>query len=832
MILITLCIASKAYNQVSFESELNRIEAEYKISFSYADDIITGLKCEPLTLVDLRTDLARLSELSGFRFSLPKEGIVTIKAVSRDYCLNIFDNESKEGLPGVQLIINNKPTNTISDGSGELLFSTKTSLLTSISLRFIGYNKKSIRLSNLNTTDCNTTLLEISTKTLDEVVVNYLSSGISASMDEHSLQIDSKSLALLPGETDGDVFLALKSLPGISSPNGKAGNLHVRGSTTDQTLVLFDDIPIYHKGHYFGAISPYNPWAIENINVYRSGFGAEIGGRVGGAITMKSSQKIPERATYKLGLNTYYGSAFVKIPVSPRIAVQGAIRSTYTPSWNSPKLEAINTMVFEPSITSLAENDPNLEVRQDDFSFRDINLSGTIDLDNHQLFVSVLDISNDQDVEIEEQNGTLQDRIYDLVNRGINLKWQASWNPSLHSKFSFTRSSYNYQSSVVINQNNTLEEQNYFENNIDDTILKLVLEKNDISAVMSKLNFGFELNQFETLDVNRGDDNDPVLINEDGAVNSLFVKSKFTFSERLSTNIGIRTNLYSVTDDLVFEPRIFLNYFIDDNLMLKSNFGFYSQYINQQIYFDFDDIRAENLIWRLANNERLVVQSRQTMAGFIWEKQGVLIDFEGYTKKVSDLTTNNPRRSMRDPSAFVSGDLRIYGIDFLLKKNWGALDTWISYTFTSTDMDFKQLNTLSFITYYDQPHTFNITGTLPWKNWDFSLGWSYSSGIPNYFRTDFFPDPGPLEPEQGPPEPIPSESNEGRFPEQHQLDLAAVYEINSSKGWSASIGLSLLNIYDRENLIELTSFMRGQNSSIEERYGIGFAPNVMVTVSW
>ena len=67
-----------------------------------------------------------------------------------------------------------------------------------------------------------------------------------------------QTLGLLAGETDGDIFNVLNNIPGIHSPSGKSGNLNFRGSTYDQNLIQIDDIPIYHSGHFLGAISPYN----------------------------------------------------------------------------------------------------------------------------------------------------------------------------------------------------------------------------------------------------------------------------------------------------------------------------------------------------------------------------------------------------------------------------------------------------------------------------------------------------------------------------------------------------------------------------------------------
>ena len=65
-------------------------------------------------------------------------------------------------------------------------------------------------------------IIKLKTKatTLDEVsVYAYMTSGIRSNIDDLSLEVHVDDLALLPGETDGDLFQALDALPGIASPD-------------------------------------------------------------------------------------------------------------------------------------------------------------------------------------------------------------------------------------------------------------------------------------------------------------------------------------------------------------------------------------------------------------------------------------------------------------------------------------------------------------------------------------------------------------------------------------------------------------------------------------
>ncbi|TRX62606.1 TonB-dependent receptor [Fulvivirga sp. M361] len=820
---------------------LSYLQAHHHITFSFADDIV-----DPLVVtvdyerVSLETFLALANRETGLVFDKVDEDIILVKKIAYNVCVRLVDQGSGGDLSGVQILLNEQPANITTDKKGYARFSKSLTFQDTVSFRFIGYEQTNVAAGSLLEAECTDVPLRFSATTLDEVVVNYLSKGINLTRDDHSIMINTNDMALLPGETDGDVFLAVKNLPGISAPNGKAGNLHIRGSTTDQTLVLYDNIPIYHKGHYFGAISPYNPWIVEKVRVYRSGFGPALGGRVGGALELESRRTIPDSATYKAGLNSYFGAAIVTIPVSEKVAFNGTTRLAYPGSWRSPKLEAINDMVFQPSIASLAENNPVQSVLEDDFRFRDSNANLTVNTENGQVFISLLDVDNQQEVSIKNlNNNSLQFTNYRLQNRGANLQWLAYWSSVFNTNVSLMRSMYKYNSTIFIDpEDRPPFLQDTFENEINDWSFKVENNVEFGTAGGKTLQFGYELNRHEVMSKRegrlRGQAIEAIISDRSAFLHAFFVNHSAQLLEKMTLNAGIRSNYYSRTKDYRLEPRVSLNYQLTPNWSLKSSAGMYSQYITQAVFFDFEDTRAENLSWGLADSRRPVVKSSQWMLGGLWDKNGWMIDLELHQKQVEDLFTDTPDPGPGNVDPFISGGLSVYGADLLIRKNWGLLDAWISYSYLYTEMDFVELNQQTFKTYYDQPHVFNITGTLPWRRWKFSAGWHFSSGVPDYSQSTFFPEPGIS---QGPPanpnEPVPSESYNGRFPSRHQLDMAVVYDFSPRKRrWKGSLGLSLLNVYDENNLVEEGEVTFGPVTSFEGRYAIGFAPNVMINFQW
>ena len=73
-----------------------------------------------------------------------------------------------------------------------------------------------------------------------------------------------------------------------------------------------------------------------------------------------------------------------------------------------------------------------------------------------------------------------------------------------------------------------------------------------------------------------------------------------------------------------------------------------------------------------------------------------------------------------------------------------------------------------------------------------------------------------------------------RYPTFKSLDLFVTYELpkTGSRKWKANFGLSLINVFDNQNLID--QVVRGgdiMNRQLIDRYALGFSPNLNITIS-
>ena len=58
---------------------------------------------------------------------------------------------------------------------------------------------------------------------------------------------------------EGDIIKAVLTLPGVKSVGEASSGFNVRGGSTDQNLILFNDGTLYNPTHLFGIFSAFNP---------------------------------------------------------------------------------------------------------------------------------------------------------------------------------------------------------------------------------------------------------------------------------------------------------------------------------------------------------------------------------------------------------------------------------------------------------------------------------------------------------------------------------------------------------------------------------------------
>ena len=120
----------------------------------------------------------------------------------------------------------------------------------------------------------------IRTERIDEVIVTSNSARQRLqSVQAGAEQLQLKELTTAPqlfGETD--IMRSIQLLPGIKAESDASSSFQVRGGTSAQNLVLFDNCPVYNVGHLAGLFSAFNNDALAGATLYKGLLPAQYGG--------------------------------------------------------------------------------------------------------------------------------------------------------------------------------------------------------------------------------------------------------------------------------------------------------------------------------------------------------------------------------------------------------------------------------------------------------------------------------------------------------------------------------------------------------------------------
>ncbi|MBQ4820619.1 TonB-dependent receptor [Aquimarina sp. MMG016] len=864
-----------SYSETPLKEVLTDIESKTSVLFSYGQEVIAS-KTITLSQQEITFDslLPLLAAQTGLIFEKVSAQQVIISQ-KRVICGYVYDSDSKQSLPYVTVIIDSD-RNTTTDDNGYFSFENIDQNSENVRLSFIGYDDKELRISIGE--PCTTIELDPISSALDEVVVlGYITTGIDRNKDG-SLSLDSEKLGILPGLVSPDISQSIQLIPGISTLDESATGIQIRGGSPDQNLVLYDDIKLFNTGYFYGMFSLFNPFATQKATVYRSGTSSSYGDRISGIIDISSGDVIPKKTEGGLEIDGLSANGYIKAPLSEKTAVYVFARRSYADVLETPTYTSYEDKIFTNFGVARDINGNVLELETDDdfspqtsstdFSFADIGTKLILKPNKkHSISVSGLYTRNRLDFDF---TGDGEEFVVDSLitqNKGVSVNWQYKASEKQQTKLAAYFSEYN-----SFYQNDEIKDET------DDGILDLAeinIRKNDITDLGIKFTSISTINETQQLtlgyDLSYTDLN--VLISKENPIdaeiensgqndsnlkNALFGEYTFNLKNKGFINTGLRLVHYSSLDEFLIEPRINFEYPLSDRFRFKTAIERRNQPISQLVEFNHTELRLENELWRLSDDGQFpLLSSNQISGGLLYHYKRFNIDIDAYYKELEGLTTftngfSNPLENLEE------GESTIKGLDILLKYRWDNYKIWAGYTYNDITFQFPNLKDtpFKFPGNNDITHSFRISNTLQFKNWQFSLGWQFRTGKPitpvNSYEIQIDAD--------GENAGVVNfgSVNSDKLPDFHRLDASVLYDFNiksGSKKLNAQLGLSFLNIYDRVKPLNLIYkaerkplddggiAIPGTTGSTPEelevileqviqRFSLGFTPNAVFRISF
>ena len=677
------------------------------------------------------------------------------------------------------------------------------------------------------------------TQHLQEIVIKEnLILGVKKNNDDSSISIFPNNLEILPGLTEPDVLQSIQLIPGVQSPTETASGLYIRGGTPDQNLILWDGIKMYHSGHFFGTISAFNPYITDKIKLYKNGTKARYGNRISGVVDITSTNDIPLNTKGGFGFNMTHADAYLNSPIGKHAAILVSARRSINDVINTKTFKNLSDRVFQNTKISEGNKvfeDDEVITTNDLFYFTDYTIKAIVKPNSKdEIQFSNVFTKNKLDYGflIEEFGEASNDKL-DINNQGSSINWKHVYSEKFSQTINAYYSKYDLKyagsNSIADEFSDELNKQNKINDFGVSVSSNLKLKENNV------IGFGYQYSTDKVKYVLRFQDSESPEENfnesnlEKNNTHAIYTDYQYKIEDKLNLNVGIRGNYFSVLDKLYIEPRLNFEARLNTNFKFKMSAEKLHQSISQVVEFNTQEFGLENQIWILSDGDQIpLLKSTQLTSGFIFSKNGWYIDVESFYKNIKGLTSLTVGFNNNE-DFFSKGKSNVFGVDLFLKKKIKNYNTWLSYSFINNDYKFNDINNgNTFPGNSDITHHFTWSHTYNWKNFDVSLGWNIRTGIPYTQAKDI------------------TETNDGfvinfeeingkRLPNYHRLDLSTTYKFNfsSNKRWKGKIGFSLLNLYNKKNILSRTYEKRQsltENTEVlreVDKISLGITPNLV-----
>jgi len=592
-----------------------------------------------------------------------------------------------------------------------------------------------------------------------------------------------------------DILKTIRLMLGVKSAGDGNSGFYVRGGGADQNLILLDEAPVYNPFHVLGFFSVFNSEAVWDATLLKGLIPAEYGGRASSVLDIKMKEG---------NLKDYCVTGSIGV-ISSNLTVEGPVKNEKS------------SFIISGRRT---------------YADMFLKLSSDEDLKNTSLYF--YDLNMKTNFKINERNRLYLSGYFGRDNFGFSnhfgfdwgcktgtIRWNHIFSERLFSNSTFTYSDYSYninlkESSDVSmrsgitdlnwkedftfykNSRNTLkfgtnliyhdfapgkiipgENSAYNALTIDDRKAiesAFYFSGNRVSTPRLKLYYGFRLALF----TNIGPGNFYVL-NENGEVRDTVTYNKFKL---VKTQGGL-------------EPRLGFNYRVNRSTSVKGS----ATRIYQFVHLLSNSTTSEPTdVWIPSSDNVKPQIADQVSIGLFknFNKNRFESSVEGYYKRLhnqidykngADLVFNSTVES-----ELVFGKGWSYGIEFLLKKNYGRLNGWLAYTWSKTMRQFDDINNGDpFPDRHDRTHDLSIVGMYELSDkLTVSANWVFSTGDAVTFPSGKYEIDGKTVSYY-------TERNGYRMPNTHRLDIGVTWIRKKTRKFESSWNFSVYNAYAREN---------------------------------
>ena len=523
-----------------------------------------------------------------------------------------------------------------------------------------------------------------------------------------------KYAPLFAGEKD--IFKFLQLLPGVSAGKDGMSGLLVRGGSNDQTLILYDDVPIYNQAHAYGILSIFSGETVQSAEVSKGYISPAYGSRLSAMTQIRTREGDRRNHRQSLTVGT--------------LSLAGTLDGPIKRDKGSYLISA--RYFFPEAVLAIADND----IR---YGFNDITGKLTYDIHrNHTLSLGVY--SGDDHMKNKEDHA---ENGFGWGNTTASLRLESRWNDNLRSS---VVAYYTY----LQNRQETEFKDDGFSNWGKTTFkthefgARMTFDQR-LSRVWS-LEYGatFSHQRFEpmhTKSIINGQHKDRGYSSELLVSGALFLNNRFQWGG-WRADVGVRGAAYDNSEQTRYavEPRAQLSYdFGRDNAVWLSGT------INSQALVQFNRYYYSMPIdfWTPFRDGRLQHAWQVSLGGRAKLYENLTLSVEGYYKRMRNLPLiYDSDDFLLSNGGFIYGTGRAFGIEAMLQYQTERLSLTASYTYTDSR---RRSDGVTYPFEYDVPHDFNAFVSYdvvkrPGRKHTFSLNVAWRSGLLYRLTNESYPD--------------------------------------------------------------------------------------------
>jgi hypothetical protein len=724
----------------------------------------------------------------------------------------IIDARTGKPLYNARVSIDKLNVSSSTDAEGNYKFTVPVGEY-ELRLNYVGFEEdnRNVKISGNGIVD-----FELSEKTirLKEVVITDKAVDLNVIRTQMStIKFNTKTIKELPmflGEKD--IVKSVTLLPGVQSTGEFGTGFFVRGGSSDQNLILVEDVPMFNSSHMFGLSSAINSDGVSSVSLLKAGIPAKYGERASSVMDIRLENNV-DQLSVKGGIGLLNSRLNLEVPLfDKKVSLLIGGRTTYS-DW-------------------LLHAMPDADLKKSSASFYDINALLSVKFDAKNSLSLFGYFSNDM-FSFSENSP------YHYDNTLASLRYSHTFNEKLYSSIILGLSRYRND----VSQSDTLKLTEAYKisssinyNNLKLNFTWLPTEKHSIDFGVNSILYQLQPGIMSPL----GSLSEviPQSTNEEKAVEtSAYISDNINFSPKISAEAGLRLTQYTdlgpssvfvfkdntprtsenIVDTLNYgnnkvvkwytslEPRLSLRYSFDKASSIKFSYNRISQFVN---LISNTAVMAPTDVYKLSSPNVPPLICDQFALGYFrnFNNNAFETSVEIYYKKLDNIVEYRDGAQILLNNSLETDLLKAsgynYGVEFYLKKNTGRLTGWASYTYsrsmrhTTSPFEVDQINGNNYYpSSFDKPHNVVLNATLHLtRRWRLAGIFNYNTGKPitlPELKYDY----------DGRQYVYYSDRNKYRLPDYHRLDIAITFDetLRLKQKWKGSWTFSIINLYGQKN---------------------------------